>query len=347
MKGRELQLRDLPLELILQVLPFEECLLNQQSDVSIPWLNYMDYKRCYRLLGESGIGNARCEHKFDLEMKYGKLIYINFGKFIDAKYLKKYIIFDANAINDIIFDYPDLVRCLKVWTGNLDHDTYLWLDFVNIQSCSSKQLHDVMFTDSTQIEPDAALGLDCLVTRSCCGSDIKSVLLISNLRYEFLRNLKHVEMDMALESFTVLRKKLNESMTECHKIAPKSLHIYLKLEKDQAHPQIFPIEWITSIFNLQSVEEFSLHYYKKCTSLAYMSDWIEKMPHLKSLNLGFGKLNFAQIPRQLEDAHHNSKTNIQVKVDKKYFNSIQHKYNRCYWQERKFRDCVIVCRTGH
>lgn len=40
------------------------------------------------------------------------------------------------------------------------------------------------------------------------------------------------------------------------------------------------------------------------------------MPHLKSLNLGFGKLNFAQIPRQLEDAHHNSKTNIQVKVDK-------------------------------
>lgn len=204
----------------------------------------------------------------------------------------------------------------KSLDGNLDHDTYLWLDFVNIQSCSSKQLHDVMFTDSTQIEPDAALGLDCLVTRSCCGSDIKSVLLISNLRYEFLRNLKHVEMDMALESFTVLRKKLNESMTECHKIAPKSLHIYLKLEKDQAHPQIFPIEWITSIFNLQSVEEFSLHYYKKCTSLAYMSDWIEKMPHLKSLNLGFGKLNFAQIPRQLEDAHHNSKTNIQVKVDK-------------------------------
>lgn len=343
MKDQALQLQDLPLELILRVLPFEECLLKQPLEISIPWLNFMEPKRRYRLLGESGIGNARCGLKFDLEMKYGKLIYINFGKPVDSKYLKDYIIFDAKTISDFIYKYPDLIRCLKVWTGDLDHDKYLWLDCANIQSCSSKHLHDVVFMESTEMDSSTQFELSFLRFRSLCNHDEKVRLLFHNLRHDFLSNVKHVELDMVVKDFIKLQVELKKLTGECHKMAPTSLHIYLKLEKDGTYPQKFPLEWITSIFTLQLVEDFSLHYYNKGTSIAYLNDWIEKMPHLKSLNLGFGNLNFTQIPRQLE----NSKANIQVKVDKKYFNSIQHKYNRCYWQEKKFRDCVIVCRPGH
>ncbi|KAI5970151.1 hypothetical protein CANMA_000762 [Candida margitis] len=343
MKDKSLQLQDLPLELLLRVLPIDECLLNQPLEISIPWLNFMEPKRRFRLLAESGIGNARCGHKFDLELKYGKLIYVNFGTPVDSKYLKDYIIFDHNTIEDTIYEYPDFVRCLKIWTGDLDHDEYLWFAFAKVQSCHSRHLQDVVFTDGIELDPCTEIQLNCLILGSFCLPMQKSRKLFHHLREEFVSNLKHVEFDMTVQNFLKLKDVLKEITGECHKIAPTTLHIYLNLENNRTYPQKFPIEWITSIFNLQSVEEFSLHYYNKSTSIGYLNDWIEKMPHLKSLNLGFGNLNFSHLPRQLE----NSKANIQIKVDKKYFNSIQHKYNRCYWREKKFRDCVIVCRPGH
>ncbi|KAG5419521.1 hypothetical protein I9W82_003288 [Candida metapsilosis] len=346
MKVRHPSLKDLPLELILRVLPFEECLLSQPLEISLPWLNFMGSKRCYRLLGESGIGNARCGFKFELEMKYGKLIYINYGKPVDSKYLKQYIIFDAEDIGDFIYEYPDLLRCMKVWTGDFQHDKYIWLDCVDIESNSSRNLHDVVFTNIREMDLKHTFKPRYLFD-SKHSSGIQAMWLIDNLRYEFVSNLKHVEIDMSMESYTKFRDEFSIIIGRHPKISPKSLHIYLKLDKYQNYPQNFPIEWVTSIFNLQSVEDFSLHYYEKSTYVAYLSDWIEKMPHLKSLNLGFGIINFTQIPRQIEDAHHHDKTSIQVKVDKKYFNSVQHKYNRCHWHEKKFKDCVIVYRPVH
>ncbi|KAI5965091.1 hypothetical protein KGF57_000884 [Candida theae] len=333
MKDTTPPLHKLPKELLLQVLPFEDCILTQPLDISIPWLNFIDPRRCFRLLGRSGIGNARCGSKHDLELKYGKLIYINFGNHIDPKYLRKYIIFNASAIERVIFDFPDLVRCLKVWTGDVDHHEYLWFPSVNIQSCSSKHLRDVIFTDCTGLASEPTFRINSLLHQSN-----KVEELLYDLKFEFISNLKHVEIDMTVQNYVNLKNEIRECTRECHKIRPTSLHLYLTLENASTYPQKFPTEWVTSIFNLQLVEEFSLHYYNKSTSIDYLSDWIEQMPHLKSLNLGFGNLNFTQIPRQFT----NGKANIQVKVDKKYFNSMQHKFNRCNWQEKKFRDHVIA-----
>lgn len=150
-----MQLSDLPTELLVRVLPIEDYLLDLPNEIIIPWLNLLPQVELFRILGDSGCG-CKLTNKHDIAhttlsgkicTKYGDCfettdaglrkvfdkfdckMFIKTGQSIEAKYYKKYVIFDFEAIRHLICEYYHLLGCLRIWTDCDRQFVDLWTPY--------------------------------------------------------------------------------------------------------------------------------------------------------------------------------------------------------------------------
>lgn len=77
-----MDLSDLPVELLVKVLPIEKNLLHFPKETIIPWLNLLPQVKLFRILGNSGVGYKRLQGetiedkivKGQLLPKYGRCV---------------------------------------------------------------------------------------------------------------------------------------------------------------------------------------------------------------------------------------------------------------------------------
>lgn len=133
-----MQLSDLPIELLVRVLPIEGYLLYLPNETIIPWLNLLSQVELFRILGDSGCSMALtkkhpkvyttilgkrctkcgiCFEEVDAALrkvfeKFAYKIFITTEQSIEAKYYKKYIVFDFETVRHLICGYYPLLSYL-------------------------------------------------------------------------------------------------------------------------------------------------------------------------------------------------------------------------------------------
>ena len=350
-----MQLSDLPTELLVRVLPIEDCLLDLPNEIIIPWLNLLPQVELFRILGDSGCG-CKLTNKHDIAhttlsgkicTKYGDCfetadacfkkvfdkfnhrIFIKTGQSIEAKYYKKYVIFDFETVRHLVCEYYKLLCCLQLWTGCDRQFIVLWsYYFVWDLSDGGKKvsvLHPSRFHVSNELIKFSNSWFN--------DNELLSHWIIATYQRGFL-SLKNLELVMSVDEFIEMRNNVSYMGSF---LQPREVRIYLSLVQNSVGeavstecPTDFPIEWVTDLFVVKKVQIFTLHYFDSNTTFDGLGALILKMPRLLELDLSFGKLDFEKIAKLLP--FKNNDCHIQVKVDKSFFEAYLFKCIYSIWR---------------
>ncbi|KAG5421679.1 hypothetical protein I9W82_000771 [Candida metapsilosis] len=137
-----MQLSDLPLDLILKVLPIKENLLTLPDDIIFLCLNLLPQKKSFKILMRASrnyphlplrtapLSPNLYDYLSQFVTKFGRKMYLNFGKSVGSTFYKKYIIFNYNAIEQQWdLSYFWFRAFLQIWTGDEQSRIYAWLPY--------------------------------------------------------------------------------------------------------------------------------------------------------------------------------------------------------------------------
>ncbi|KAG5417799.1 hypothetical protein I9W82_005435 [Candida metapsilosis] len=332
-----MELSDLPIDLLLRILPIEDHLLDLPNKIIIPWLNLLPQRRSFRMLGNSGVCCETYPPSFITwdgyySYKYGKdsktikesvakvtkkfenNIYVKDGTSVDAKYYKKFIIFDFAAVIDLCLKRKCPWSCFQVWTGNEDERVNLWTHYFAVDGDSNDEVGK-----SCHVGLHASAKMTAELNQKLKNSE-SDISWKIDIYPSLFKNVDKVELAMSFDDF--MEMKQNITNTKDH-LAPRDLRIRFRSVgvkvKKKDHPADFLIEWVTDLFGLDKVQNFTLHYFIPQSTCKNLKRLLRQMPKLLQLDLSFGKLDFEKVvwmlPFKTVDCH------IQVRVDEDYFES--------------------------
>lgn len=183
--------------------------------------------------------------------------------------------------------------------------------------------------------------IDCWLARDC-----HLTLDILDDSLDRFRHLNELEINMAVDIFI----KMKNYKSFIGPIGPRKLTLYFnavrknltnKDEKVRA-PTDFPIDWVLELCDVREVEEFSLHYFDRQTTIIGLGQILNKMLYLKQLCLSIGKLHFDKIPQMLLNQKHD--VYVDVMVDKAFFYNL-FDYDKSFWKIKIEQTVVFVSHT--
>lgn len=350
-----MNLSDLPIEILTRVLPIEDYLIDLPTEIIVPWLNLLPQVKLYRIIGDSGYGANLDKEFWPLRLtvsgktlnKYGQSfetakacvakmndklryrVFIKAGHYVEAKYYKKYVIFDIEAVGHLVQEYYKLLFKLHLWPGNDRLFVYLWCHYCDWDLSTdgknatfihhSKFRYDYVLTKLAKIWFTGDKVLMSIAKKS------------AQRHFELIENL---ELSMSVDEF--MEMKTHYSFLS-KSLRPKELRIYLNLVENSVGgvvstkcPADFPTEWVTGLFEISKVQVFALHYFNPGTTVNDLGLLLYKMPNVIELDLSFGKLDFEKVARLLP--FKNIDSHIQVKVDKNFFETYQFTHIRHVWR---------------
>ncbi|KAG5421519.1 hypothetical protein I9W82_000610 [Candida metapsilosis] len=362
--SHKMDLSDLPVELLVKVLPIEKNLLHFPKETIIPWLNLLPQVKSFRILGNSGVGYKRLQGetiedkivKGQLLPKYGRCvkttqecvakanelfqdrIFIKTGGVAYGRDYRKFVIFEFDIVGHLIRRYGRFSSSLLLWMDDSSYQkTYLVNPYLLVLGTKTILLDPRRLN----VFPSKVNFIDSWLARDCHLT--MDILDDSCSRF---RNLVELELNMAVDIFIKMRSY--KSFLE--PIAPRRLTLYFnavrknlanKDEKSRA-PIDFPIDWVLELCIVGEVEQFSLHYFDRLTTIIGLGQLLQRMPFLKNLCLSFGKLHYDKIPKMLLNQKHD--VYMDVMVDKAFFyNSFD--YDKSFWKIKIEQTVVFVSRT--
>ncbi|KAI5952164.1 hypothetical protein CANMA_005082, partial [Candida margitis] len=315
-----MQLSDLPIELLIRVLPIEDCLLDLPNEIIIPWLNLLPQVESFRILGDSGCGimltkerpkayttisgkrctkYGNCFEEVDAALrkvfeKFACKIFIIAGQPIEAKYYKKYIIFDFETVKNLICEYYPLSSCLGVWTGcdlqvvNLWTPYFMWNVYEGLKKLS------VFHPSRFHVAPELIKFSNSWFN----DNELLSQWVLSTYQ-DWVQWIENLEIVMSVDEFIEMKSNVSYMV---NLLQPKEVRIHLNLVENRAggeestkHPTDFPIEWVTDLFVVNKVQIFTLHYFESHTTFDGLGKLLREMPLLLELDLSFGKLDLENV----------------------------------------------------
>ena len=330
-----MQIHDLPISILLQVLPFEDSMLRMPKETIVQWLNLVPQRDLFRALTRSWLGKFeekesklywetasgeewckrpdlmmlwRWFHK-DLKRRFKDTIYINFGEEVTNEDYRKYVIYDFHLISDLVMEYTHLAGCFNIWTGGGGGGTSgeeivipFYMHFLALS-----------FTDTTKHKQLVEIYHPSFLSNvEYCPFDLSELGKIAlghmlSFRQDAFEVMKKVELKMTIKQFENVKNHMIASESK-KSLQPVELriHLHLPTRDDQADveadtiespPLDFPVDWLTSTFDLGQVKVFQLEYYTPETSITKIDTLLNRMPKLKWFELSLGKLC---VPRIVE-----------------------------------------------
>ncbi|KAI5965002.1 LMO1, partial [Candida theae] len=348
---KAMQLSDLPAELVLQALPVRECLLNWPSDIVIMCLDLLSQVESFELMAEVAYGSnaykdarrgdsevpwaeVRCNVAI-FARRFANKIYITIGNRLPSRLYKKYIIFDLEVVKDLAAQYYFLTAVLQIWTGDEYSHQYVMLPYFSFKDPYPYSTLRVISTPDP--EPMLNCGLFNIVTVNAF-----QVLRDSSIWMwsDKLWSIHTVEVCMSVEKykeiFDFTTKTRNLSLVG--KPAPIDLRVYITGQTMSSGLSTVSAFYIFAAFKLVRVRNFSLQCSVNNAELTYLDFVLNQMPSLTYLNVSFGNLDFAWIPRVIGWRE----CCVQVTIDRAFYESRQDQCDRKLWDTYVFDNVVIL-----
>lgn len=330
-----MQLSDLPYELVLQALPVRECFLDWPSEIVISCLNLFSQVELFELMAEVAYGSTafKDSRKVHAEIpwvdvrqniaifarRFANKIYINTGNRLPSRLYKKYIIFDLEVVKDLAAQYYFFTAILQIWTG----DEYLH-EYVMLPYYSFKDPLTLHVLSATNREPIFNSGLFNIV--KCKAFKALQDLSIWG---DKLWSIHTVEVRMSVEKYNEIFgfTTYTGSLSLEGKLKPNDLRVYISDQTKSLGLSTVSAFHVWKVFGLDRVRTFSLQCSVTNAELTYLDLVLEYMPSLTYLNVRFGNLDFARIPRMIGWRG----CLVQVTIDRTFYDSRQDQCDRELW----------------
>lgn len=280
--------------------------------------------------------------------KFGRKMYLNFGKSVGSTFYKKYIIFNYNAIEQQWdLSYFWFRAFLQVWTGDKQLRIYAWLPYF-VYNDPFPPTH-LRILEPLWIKPDPNFVSfkQHLIPHRFIFFNWEANSGVG-FNYNVFKRIENITLSMNLSAFQNLQVYWVSDKLRLH-LFPKILNIHVSLDNQTRKttsnrrrdcPNVFRLEWITRFFQVRRLKALSVHYFSPNTLFPDIDSLLSRMWEIKKIDLAFGKLDLNTVPRSL-DAR--KKCFIQVKIDKTFF-STQH-YDQSVWNVKMLDDCALLSCT--
>ena len=355
-----MQLLDLPIELLVKAIQLKENLLTLPEDVVLLCLNLLSQIDQFELLVEVAYGdraykiakrlapvNQTCLRIYELfgywatvrasmipfSRRFGEKIYIHCGSPPASTYYKKYIIFNFDVVKHLIKRYFYFTTVLQIWTGDECRHQYVFMPYYSFEG--QLVLHICPPPSSEFI----------LKSRS---SNLFHVLHVLNETDNWIWRFKcfyihSVEVRMTIGEFLKLTEYGPYITERAH---PTVLRLYITdanksishTESNDSMERLFSC--IVCMFFLDRVRFLSLQYNGTTTQLTPLIWILERAPLLVNLNLNFGNLDITLVLEMMKCQV--GECYIQVRIDRSFYNTIKDKHKQPLWDIHIFENFVIL-----
>ncbi|KAG5416985.1 hypothetical protein I9W82_004616 [Candida metapsilosis] len=350
-----MELHELPIDILLKVLPIQHNLLNFPRQTIISWLNLLPQKQSFCLLANSAIGLYRAydavngiiyvstmsglarvvkitmDTKLKLDDIFRFFVFINFGPSVGKKYFNKYLIFDFQHLGaDLLFENFSLFHFICIWTGDEGFFSRPWTHFMVFELGSQ-------FPTGLHISYPSQLALNkdfgSLFSNSMLRKNSYLGNLFLTIRQRLFRIAKVVKVNMTVSQYVTFAKHMQKSCSRSC-LYPHTLSVRITFEgigsnssqssSVQTHDNYladFPSNWINQVFNLSEIKSFTLHYFAPNTQISQLASLLYNMPKLTSLDLSFDSLDVLQIPAMIRPKREPLSIRLQMNYKHCFFQS--------------------------
>lgn len=352
-----MELHELPIDILLKVLPIQQNMLNFPRQTIISWLNLLPQKQLFCLLANSAIGlyeaydavngiiyvrtmsglarlvKITMDDKLKLDDTFRFFVFINFGPLVGKKYFNKYLIFDFQHLGaELLFENFSLFHFICIWTGDEGFFSRPWTPFMAFELGSQfpTSLH---ISCPSQLELNKDFG--SLFSNSILRNDSYLGNLFVTIRQKLFRIAKVVKVNMTVSQYVTFAKHMQNSCSRSC-LYPHTLSVRITFEgigsnssrsssssSVQTHDNYladFPSNWINQVFNLSAIKSFTLHFLAPNTQINQLASLLYNMPKLTLLDLSFDSLDVLQIPEMIRPKR--EPLSIQIQMN----------YKHCFFQ---------------
>ncbi|KAG5418762.1 hypothetical protein I9W82_003480 [Candida metapsilosis] len=300
------------------------------------------------------IGEDFCKYHRALNRKFFYKLYIDLGHkpFYAKNINRKRVVFNYHLVKDLLFRYAGFAVSLLVHTTTTPKNTrqkyylYMFFDYFMFKSKDDSN-YVLSITDaSTSLSKDEATTLKSFLNKFHFCEIRKAVF--ERFRKNVLGAVRKLELSMSVKQFIKFKQNLIETSSHAL-LTPVVLSIYLQPDTKEEGSDgddsenddgAFEVEWIIDVFPITQVEELTLEYFFPRSRIRRLSYLLTLMPKLSVLNISFGMLDFAYIPRMIRPKPFDFY--IQVRIDRGYYETVKYRFFRTKWVKEILDDCVIL-----
>ena len=300
------------------------------------------------------IGEDFCKYHRALNRKFFYKLYIDLGHkpFYAKNINRKRVVFNYHLVKDLLFRYAGFAVTLLVHTTTTPKNTrekyYLdmFFDYFMVKSRDNSN-YILSITDaSTSLSKDEATTLKLFLNKFHFCEIRKAVF--ERFQKRVFCKIRKLELSMSVKQFIKFKQNLIETSSHAL-LTPVVLLIYLQPDtKEEGRDGngtddddgAFEVEWIIDVFPITQVEELTLEYFFPRSRIRRLSYLLTLMPKLSVLNISFGMLDFAYIPRMIRPKPFDFY--IQVRIDRGYYETVKYRFFRTKWVKEILDDCVIL-----
>lgn len=356
-------LPELPIEILIRVLPFQDYLLWLPNNIIIPWLNLIPQRRLFKLLAKNGLGIREGEMIVttlsgkSFSIKHGNAeqttkwwryfynkflakVFITFGGQIESKHLRNNVIYDFEKIYYLMFEYYHSMPYWFVWSESETNLIPFWKHFCVLNVFPGFYRTTVTYPSNF----DDNFQFQSFFNTILYHHDLRITNLLYNTRRYTMSQMKVIEICVTLPQFQNFRNHIKVAGTQY--ILPYELELYIKLDDFNAsynsYPKNFTATWLIDIFDLCQTSCLCLLYFRPDTLICGLSSLLCMMPHLECLELNFGRLDVVPIPKWIR--RFNLAYNLRVKIHKLHYDELKFKIkpDKRNWNACVTEDSVVL-----
>ncbi|KAI5959547.1 hypothetical protein KGF57_002072 [Candida theae] len=246
-----MDLHDLPIDILLKVLPIQQNLLNFPRQTIISWLNLLPQKQSFCILANTGVGlheaydavngviyvrtmsgmvrlvKITMAERLKLNDTFRFFVFINFGPSVGKKYLNKYLIFDFQRLGaELLFENFSLFHFICIWAGNDGFFICPWIHFMAFK-LDHQFPTDIKVSCPTLLESNKDFG--SLFSNSLLRHNSVIGNLFFATRQELFRLAKIVKVNMTVGQYVKFVKHMQNSCSRS-RFCPHTLSVRIAFE---------------------------------------------------------------------------------------------------------------------
>ncbi|KAI5962735.1 hypothetical protein KGF57_001469 [Candida theae] len=312
-----------------------------------------------RLVDTGNFSNG-WEYSREINVKFYFKIYVDFGHPFNhtpghqERREGEHVVFNFDLVQDLLFRYVGFANAVWVWTGTKEYHLFLAMPSLMWKVC------DLTFQQVSFSHPSSFIDLNVASALQRFSNKFVPTMLQCwappTGQQKLCALIRSLELNFTVNQFLEFKHNVAKESSQAH-LGPESLSIYLEMDgpgkgyrwrrnhHDLLSPATtrennndnndafldFPTEWITEVFTMAQVKEFTLDYFAPTSRIPNLKKLLSSMPKLSHLSLSFGVLDFVNIPRLVTpksfDLH------IQVRISKSYFETIQYSRKRQFEED--------------